>query len=184
MEDVLAVYNPVILPIREFTLDKKPVQLFAHIRKSRRSKTGTPDREVSEYLCNGTRSIFLFTDSLAGWRYVDAMEHRLKKDWANRIEHLLEGGCPDTEKVVLVTDNLNTHTVFSLSEAFNSEIAFRLASHLEIPFTPKHGPLAEHGSNRIIGLEQTLHHYPETAKSGNSMLGNPMREQKQSPGRS
>ncbi|GGP65279.1 hypothetical protein GCM10010185_42550 [Saccharothrix coeruleofusca] len=46
---------------------------------------------------------------------------------------------PDAKTVVLVMDNLNTHTIASLYEAFESGQAFALAQRLEIHHTPKHG---------------------------------------------
>ena len=110
MEDVLSVYSrpydekrPVIC------MDEKPVQLFASARKSIRSKDGRTTYEDNEYIRNGTASIFLFTEPLNGWRYADAQEHRTREDWAKQIEWLLTEQYPDTEKVVLVMDNLNTH---------------------------------------------------------------------------
>ena len=138
MEDILAVYsrpydksNPVVC------MDEKPLQLLADARPRLKSKTG----EIidSEYIRNGTCSIFLFAEPLAGWRYADAQERRTKIDWAKQIRWLLEEQYPDSEKVVLVMDNLNTHGVSSLYNAFAPETAFSLAQRLEIHYTPKHG---------------------------------------------
>ena len=95
-------------------MDEKPVQLFASARKSIRSKDGRTTYEDNEYICNGTASIFLFTEPLNGWRYADAQEHRTREDWAKQIEWLLTEQYPDAEKVVLVMDNLNTHSIASL----------------------------------------------------------------------
>lgn len=140
MEDVLAVYSrpydeerPVIC------MDEKPVQLFANARKSLHSKDGRIEYEDNEYIRNGTASIFLFTEPLNGWRYAQAEEHRTREDWARKIEWLLETRYPSAKKVVLVMDNLNTHTTASLYQTFDPERAFQLASRLEIHFTPKHG---------------------------------------------
>ena len=120
-------------------MDEKPVQLFASARKSIRSKDGRTTYEDNEYICNGTASIFLFTEPLNGWRYADAQEHRTREDWAKQIEWLLTEQYPDAEKVVLVMDNLNTHSIASLYQIFTPEKAFNLASRLEIHYTPKHG---------------------------------------------
>ena len=120
-------------------MDEKPVQLFASARKSIRSKDGRTTYEDNEYIRNGTASIFLFTEPLNGWRYADAQEHRTREDWAKQIEWLLTEQYPDTEKVVLVMDNLNTHSIASLYQIFTPEKAFNLASRLEIHYTPKHG---------------------------------------------
>ena len=100
---------------------------------------GRPKREDDEYVRNGTCCIFLFTEALAGWRQTDATEHRTKTDWAHQMKHLLEIDYPNCHKIRLVMDNLNTHAISSLYEAFSPEIAHSLAKRLEIHFTPKHG---------------------------------------------
>ena len=140
MEDVLSVYacpydkkRPVIC------MDENPVQLFANARKSVRSKDGRIEYEDNEYIRNGTACIFMFTEPLNGWRYADAQEHRMREDWAKQIKWLLDDQYPDAEKIVLVMDNLNTHSIASLYQAFKPEEALRLASRLEIHHTPKHG---------------------------------------------
>ena len=140
MEDVHSVYSttydehyPVVC------MDEKPVQLFANARKSLHSKDGRIEYEDNEYIRNGTACIFLFTEPLAGWRYADAQEHRTREDWARLIKWLLDEQYPNANKVVLVMDNLNTHAIASLYQAFSPQQAFRLASRLEIHYTPKHG---------------------------------------------
>lgn len=140
MEDVLTVYSraydedyPVVC------MDEKPVQLFANARKSIRSKDGRIEYEDNEYIRNGTASIFIFTEPLNGWRYAQAEEHRTGEDWAKKIEWLLETQYPSAKKVVLVMDNLNTHSIASLYKTFEPKRALKLASRLEIHFTPKHG---------------------------------------------
>jgi hypothetical protein len=102
-------------------------------------KQGKVEKVDSEYIREGTCSIFIFTEPLAGWRYVEAFPHRTKKDWAYRVKWILDTRYADAEKVVLVMDNLNTHVTSSLYEAFQPEEAFRLAQRLEIHYTPKHG---------------------------------------------
>ena len=102
-------------------------------------KSGTPQREDYQYERFGTCSIFLFTEPLAGWRYAQAFPQRTKKDWAYRIQWLLNEQYPDAEKAVLVMDNLNTHAISALYETLTPAEAFRLAQRLEIHFTPKHG---------------------------------------------
>jgi len=120
-------------------MDEKPYQLLDVSRPSIPMKPGAPEREDFEYIRGGTCSIFIFTEPLAGWRYAQAFERRTKKDWAHRIKWLLDERYPNVEKVVLVMDNLNTHTISSLYETFQPQEAFRLAQKLEIHFTPKHG---------------------------------------------
>lgn len=93
----------------------------------------------NEYIRNGTASIFLFTEPLAGWRRAIAHERRTKMDWAEQIRELVDIDYPDADKIVLVMDNLNTHRISSLYEAFPPQDAFRIAQKLEIHYTPKHG---------------------------------------------
>jgi len=140
MEDVLAVYarpydknRPVVC------MDEKPYQLLSHTAKPLPMEPGKPQRTDYEYIKIGTCSIFIFTEPLEGWRYAEAFPQRTKKDWAHRIQWLLNEQYPEAEKVVLVMDNLNTHTISSLYETFTPEEAFRLAQRLEIHYTPKHG---------------------------------------------
>jgi hypothetical protein len=140
MEDVLAVYaRPYDSKWPVVCMDEKPYQLLSPGRPSIPMKLGSPQRDDYEYLRNGTCSIFVFAEPLAGWRHVQAFPRRTKKDWASRIQWLLNEQYPGAEKVVLVMDNLNTHTMSSLYETFPPDEAFHLARRLEIHYTPKHG---------------------------------------------
>lgn len=140
MEDVLAVYARPYDPQRPVVcMDEKPVQLLDEVREPLPAKPGSTEKIDNEYIRKGTCSIFIFTEPLSGWRFAEAFPRRTKKDWANRIKWLLDEQYPDVEKVVLVMDNLNTHTLSSLYEAFLPDEAFRLAQRLEIHYTPKHG---------------------------------------------
>ena len=120
-------------------MDEKPYQLLDHARDPLPVRPGSIKKVDSEYIRNGTCSIFIFTEPLSGWRAADALPQRTKKDWANKVRWLLEDQYPDAEKVVLVMDNLNTHNTSSLYETFPPEVAFHLAQRLEIHYTPKHG---------------------------------------------
>ena len=140
MEDILAVYarphdhrRPVVC------MDEKPYQLLGQVRDPIPAGPGHDRREDSEYIRNGTCSVFVWAEPLRGRRRVDAQPHRTKIDWARQIDHLLTHDYPDAETVVLVMDNLNTHTVGSLYEAFTPGKAFALAQRLEIHHTPRHG---------------------------------------------
>jgi len=140
MEDILSVYarsynknRPVVC------MDEKPYQLIGNTRESLRMKSGAVQKVDYEYKRNGTCSIFIFTEPLNCWRYLQAFYHRTKMEWAYCIRWLLNEQYPDAEKLVLVMDNLNTHTLSSLYEAFLPEEAHRLAQRLEIHYTPKHG---------------------------------------------
>ena len=140
MEDVLSIYaRPYDKDYPVICMDEKPVQFFANSRKSFCSKDGRIEYEDNEYIRNGTASIFIFTEPLIGWRYTDAQESRGREDWAKQIKWLLDKQYPDVKKVVLIMDNLNTHTIASLYQTFHPEEAFRLASRLDIHYTPKHG---------------------------------------------
>ena len=140
MEDVLAVYARPHDPRRPVVcMDEKPYQLLGQVRDPIPAEPGHDRKEDSEYVRNGTCSIFVWAEPLRGRRRVDAQPHRTKIDWARQVEHLLTHDYPDAETVVLVMDNLNTHTVGSLYEAFAPSKAFALAQRLEIHHTPRHG---------------------------------------------
>jgi len=102
-------------------------------------KPGQAAREDSEYVRCGTCSIFVWAEPLRGWRRAYAEPTRTRVDWAHGVEHLLNVDYPDADKVVLVMDNLNTHSTASLYQAFPPEKAYALAGRLEIHHTPKHG---------------------------------------------
>lgn len=139
MEDVLSVYaRPYDSARPVVCMDEKPVQLLAEARPGFRSRSGVK-YEDNEYVRNGTCSIFLFTEPMAGWRHAVAKEQRTKVDWARTIKWLVDEVYPDADKIVLVCDNLNTHNISSLYEAFPPDEAFRLANRLEMHHTPKHG---------------------------------------------
>lgn len=140
MEDVLEAYAlPYDEKIPLICMDEKPYQLLDEKLKPLPMKPGKSQKQDYEYIRNGMCSIFVFTEPLAGWRHVCAKEHRTKVDWASQIKELLEVHYPTAEKVRLVMDNLNTHTIGSLYEAFPPAQALALAKRLEIHYTPKHG---------------------------------------------
>jgi hypothetical protein len=140
MEDVLSVYARIYDPMRPVVcMDEKPYQLLAHAREPIPAKPGQNLREDSEYVRHGTCSIFVWVEPLAGWRRVHALPQRTRVDWAGQVKELLNVDYPDAETVVLVMDNLNTHGIASLYEAFSPEEAHALAQRLEIHHTPKHG---------------------------------------------
>ena len=140
MEDVLAVYErPYSAAFPVIVMDEKPLQLLADARAGTPAKPGQVAREDSEYVRHGTCSIFVWAEPLRGWRRAYAASTRTRLDWAHGVEQLLTVDYPDAQKVVLVMDNLNTHNIASLYQAFPPEKAFALASRLEIHHTPKHG---------------------------------------------
>jgi hypothetical protein len=140
MEDILSVYARIYDPMRPVVcMDERPYQLLAHARDPIPARPGRDRREDSEYVRCGTCSIFVWVEPLAGWRRVQALSQRTRLDWAGQVRELLTVDYPDAEAVVLVMDNLNTHGIASLYEAFSPEEAFALAQRLEIHHTPKHG---------------------------------------------
>ena len=140
MEDVLEVYSrPYDETLPVICMDEKPVQLLAQAREGFTSNSTGIRYEDNEYIRNGTCSIFLFTEPHAGWRNAEAKQQRTRTDWAERIKWLLDERYPNVQCVILVCDNLNTHNIASLYEAFEPEEALRLAKRLEIHHTPKHG---------------------------------------------
>ena len=140
MEDVLAVYARPYDPARPVVcMDEKPYQLPGHVRAPIPAGPGRDLMIDSEYVRCGTCSIFCWAGPLAGWRHVDARPHRTKIDWAGQVKRLLNADYPGAQTVVLVMDNLNTHGIGSLYEAFEPAEAFALAQRLEIHHTPRHG---------------------------------------------
>jgi hypothetical protein len=140
MEDVLAIYQQPPNPQRPVVcLDETFQQLIGEVRESLPVKPGEVERYDSVYVRNGVASVFLAFEPLAGWRQGQITETRRRTDWACFVESLLEGRYREAERVVLVMDQLNTHSPASLYEAFAPEKAKRLADRLEIHYTPKHG---------------------------------------------
>jgi hypothetical protein len=140
MEDVLEVYALPYNPKKPVVcMDEKPYQKLDHVRDPLPARPGSIEKVDGEYKREGTCSIFIFTEPLAGWRHAEALDRRTKTDWAHMTKWLLDEQYPDAEKVVMVMDNLNTHNISSLYAAFQSEEALRLAKRLEIHYTPTHG---------------------------------------------
>jgi hypothetical protein len=124
MEDILDIYAlPYDPEIPLICMDEQPVQLLSDRYETIEMKPGSLGKEDFQYTRNGTCSIFMFTEPLGGWRHVKAEEHRTKLDWAAQIRELLEIHYPNVSKIRLVMDNLNTHTMGSLYEAFTPDIA-------------------------------------------------------------
>ena len=140
MEDVLDVYELPYDPTRPVVcMDEKPYQLLGDAREPLPMRPGDTKKIDSEYVRNGTCSIFAFIEPLGGKHHVSVREHRTATDWAEEIRYLAEEVYPDAEKIILVMDNLNTHKPASLYKAFSPEVARRILRRLEIHYTPKHG---------------------------------------------
>src|SRR5512142_1999890 len=108
-------------------------------RRGGRAEPGQPERFDYEYTRNGTANLFMISEPLLGWRAVKVTERRTAVDFAEVVRWLVEEVHEEAEQVVLVMDNLNTHKLASLYEAFPPERARRIAEKLEIHHTPKHG---------------------------------------------
>jgi hypothetical protein len=140
MEDVLEVYHrPYDAEHPVVCLDECSKQLIGEVRESLPPKPGHVAKEDSEYERKGTANVFMAVEPLAGQRTTQVTERRTRIDWARFVQMLLVTVYPLAKKVVLVMDNLNTHGIASLYEAFAPEAARALAERLEIHYTPKHG---------------------------------------------
>jgi len=140
MEDVLDVYEMPYNPsVPVVCMDEKPYQLLGEARESWAMRPGDNKKIDSEYIRNGTCSIFAFIEPLGGKHHVSVREHRTAVDWAEEIKYLVDEMYPDAEKIILVMDNLNTHKPSSLYKKYKPEEARRIIRKLEIHYTPKHG---------------------------------------------
>jgi hypothetical protein len=140
MEDVLDVYHRPYDERRPLVcLDEASKQLVGETVQPLPAQPGQPERFDYEYVRNGTANMFMVSEPLLGWRAVMVTERRTAKDFAEVLRWLVEDVHPDVDRVVLVMDNLNTHKLASLYEAFPAEQARRIAEKLEIHHTPKHG---------------------------------------------
>ena len=140
MEDVLEVYLRPRNRMRPLVcLDEASKQLIAETRKSLPVEPGKPKRIDAEYRRCGTASIFMMTAPLENKRHVRVRQHRTRIDFAQVVRELCNDLYPEAEKIILVMDNLNTHNIASLYEAFEPCEARSLAEKLEIHYTPKHG---------------------------------------------
>ena len=140
MEDVLDVYHRTYDEKRPLIcLDEASKQLIGEVIEPIPAEPGQPERFDYEYTRNGTANLFMISEPLLGWRAVKVTDRRTAVDFAEVIRWLVEDLHEEAEKVVLVMDNLNTHKLASLYEAFPPEQARRIAEELEIHHTPKHG---------------------------------------------
>jgi hypothetical protein len=140
MEDVLEVYHRPYDEKRPLVcLDEASKQLIGETRQPLPAEPGHPERFDYEYERKGTANLFMISEPLLGWRTVRVTERRTAKDLAEVLRWLVEELHEEAEKVVVVMDNLNTHKLASLYEAFPPEQARRIAEKLEVHHTPKHG---------------------------------------------
>lgn len=140
MEDVLEVYTRPYDPERPVVcLDETNKQLVGETKQPQPAEPGQPERYDYEYKRNGVSNLFMLAEPLQGWRHVEVTEHRTYEDYAHVVRDLVDVHYPEAAKVVLVQDNLNTHTSGALYETFAPAEAQRILGRLEIHYTPKHG---------------------------------------------
>jgi len=153
MEAVLDVYaRPYDIRYPVLCMDAQPMQF---LKESRQPIAGTkthPRRVDYEYERAGTASIFMFCEPLSGWRQVSVRARRTKVDWAQEVEELLRTRYASVAKVILVSDNLNTHTKGAFYETFEPEKARALVRHLEFCHTPKHGSWLNIAENELRSM--------------------------------
>ena len=155
MEDVLEVYCRPYDPLRPVVcMDESTKQLLGDLRPKLPCQPGVVERYDYEYKRYGVATLFLAFEPLAGWRHVQVTAQRTRQDWACFIKVLLDEHYPQAERVVLVMDNLNTHSGASLYETFAPEEALRLFKRLEIHYTPKHGSWLNMAEGEFSVLQQ------------------------------
>ena len=140
MEDVLDVYKrPYDAKRPVVCLDETSKQLVGEVRMPLPAAPGQVAQVDYEYVRKGVANLFMIFEPLAGWRDVTVTERRTRKDYAECLRRISDEMYPDAEVVVLVQDNLNTHSPASLYEAFEPAEAKRLTERFEVHYTPKHG---------------------------------------------
>lgn len=140
MEEVLDTYaEPYDAQYPKLCMDEQPVQLLRETRRPIPATKNHPRRVDYEYERAGTASVFLFCEPLAGWRSVSIRERRTKVDWALEVAELLRTRFAAAAKVILICDNLNTHTKGAFYEAFPPEKARDYVRRIDFVYTPKHG---------------------------------------------
>lgn len=153
MENVLETYEKPYDAARPvLCMDEQPVQLIKETRTPIAATKKHAKRIDYEYERAGTASIFMFTEPLAGWREATVRESKTKVDWAVEMARLLEGRYASCDRVILVCDNLNTHTIGAFYEAFAPERARQLVRRIEFCHTPKHGSWLNIAENELSSL--------------------------------
>ena len=170
MEDILALYTQPEDPNRPLVcMDEVPKQLISDVREPIPAQPGQSLRVDYEYQRNGVANLFMFFEPFQGQRHVKVTHTRTRLDWAEAMRELSDEIHPEAEKIIVVLDNLNTHTPSAFYLAFEPEEARRLVNRFEFHFTPKHGSwlnmaeielsvLSRQCINRRIPDEDTLRH--------------------------
>lgn len=153
MEDVLDVYaRPYNAKVPVLCMDEQPVQLVQETRQPIAATAEHPKRVDYQYKRAGVANVFMFAEPLACWRQVSVRAMKTKVDWAIEMAALLEGRYAECEKVIVVCDNLNTHTIGAFYEAFEPSRARALVSRIDFHYTPKHGSWLNIAENELSCL--------------------------------
>ncbi len=159
MEDVLETYaKPYDSEAPVLCMDEQPVQLVKDVKQPIAATKKHAKRVDYEYERAGVANVFMFTEPLSGWREVAIRERKTKVDWAIEMAKLLEGRYAKCEKVLLVCDNLNTHTKGAFYEVFEPERARSLVRRIEFHYTPKHGSWLNIAENELSSMTRQCVH--------------------------
>jgi hypothetical protein len=168
MEEILEIYTSPDNELEPLIcMDESSKQLLADVFEGKTMQPGSVACEDHHYERNGVRSLFMFFNPIRGWRRVSVREQRTRVDWAEEIKVLLTVDYPNAKRIKLVCDNLNTHHIASLYEAFPAEEARGYARRLALHYTPRNGSwlniaeielsvLSEQCLDRRIGSEALL----------------------------
>ena len=153
MEDVLDVYSrPYDSEVPVLCMDEQPVQLVEEVRQPIAATKDHPKRVDYEYKRAGVANVFMFAEPLGCWREVSIRTRKTKVDWAIEMGNLMEGRYADCQKVIVVCDNLSTHTMGAFYEVFEPARARAIVSRIEFHYTPKHGSWLNIAENELSCL--------------------------------
>lgn len=140
MESVLEVYQTAYNPkIPVICIEEATKQLVKETQVPIPAERGQPERFDYEYERNGTANLFMICEPMIGWRRVEVTQQRTAIDYAHLLKTLVDSDYAQAEKLIVIQDNLNTHSPASLYKAFEPQEAQRILSRLEFCHTPKHG---------------------------------------------
>ena len=140
MENVLDIYTrPYDSKYPQVCMDEASKQLIRETRQPLPAQPGHPERYDYEYQRDGVCNLFMLFEPLQGRRHVRVTDQRTRQDWAHFMKDVVDVHYPDAERITVVLDNLNTHTLAALYETFEPPEARRIASKLDLQYTPKHG---------------------------------------------
>ena len=159
MEDVLETYSQPYDPsVPVLCMDEQPVQLVKEVKQPIPASKNHPKRVDYEYERAGVVNVFMFAEPLSGWREVAIRPTKTKVDWALEVASLLEGRYAHCNKVRLVCDNLNTHTMGAFYEVFEPERARSIVRRIEFHYTPKHGSWLTIAENELSSMTRQCIH--------------------------